>query len=349
MTDEQRMLQESLNRLLAAEYDLRARQAASDTAQGWSEAIWARFAELGLPALGLPEDHGGFGGPAEIAIAFEALGRAMSLEPLLASTVLGGTALARAGSPAQCARLLPEVAAGTLRLAFAPRAGAARDTAQGWRLDGAAKAVLHGDSAQLLVIGAGDGLFLVDAEAPGLRRAAGRLRDGTRIADLTLDDVPAERLPGDAAAAIEAAEAAGLAAVLHAEVGAMAAALDLTVEYLKTRKQFGRAIGSNQALQHRAADMLVALEEARSMAAFATATLAEPDPARRALDLSRARIIVSRSARTVGQGAVQLHGGIGMTEAYAAGHYLRHLTVAGHLFGDTEHHLARLEAAGALA
>lgn len=349
MTDEQRMLQDSLARLLAAEYGFRDRQAVLGTPQGWSSAIWARFAEIGLPALGLPEVHGGFGGPAEIAIAFEALGRALSLEPLLASTVLGATALARAGSDAQCARLLPEVAAGSLRLAFAPHAGTAREAACGWRLDGMAKAVLHGDSAQMLVIGAGDGLFLVEAEAPGLRRAAGRLRDGTRIADLTLEDVPAERLPGDAAAAIEVAEAAGLAAVLHGSVGAMAAVLDLTVDYLKTRKQFGRVIGSNQALQHRAADMLVALEEARSMAAFATATLAEPDAARRAADLSRARVIVSRSARIVGQGAVQLHGGIGMTEAYAAGHYMRHLTVAGHLFRDAEHHLARLEAAGAIA
>jgi alkylation response protein AidB-like acyl-CoA dehydrogenase len=169
------------------------------------------------------------------------------------------------------------------------------------------------------------------------------LQDGTRIADLDLAGVSATRLgEGEAWPAIEAAEQAGLAALLAHAVGAIDGALALTVDYLKTRKQFGRLIGSNQALQHRAADMLVAAEEARSMALLAAHSLSEPDAEQRADDLSRARIVVARCGRFVGQQAVQLHGGIGMTEDYAAGHYLRTLTVSAQLFGDAEWHLERL-------
>jgi alkylation response protein AidB-like acyl-CoA dehydrogenase len=321
--------------------------------------MWNRFAALGLPAIGLPEAHGGIGGAAELAIAFEAFGRAMALEPLLASTVLAGTAIARAGSAGQAARLLPAIADGTLRGALAhAEAGAGhapcwvetRAVAQGggWRLHGRKRAVLHGNSAGLLVVSARDadgiGLFLVEPGAAGLRRDGARLQDGTPIADLMLDDAAGERLDGAGWPAIEAALQAGLVSVLAASAGAMAAALDLTVEYLKTRRQFGRAIGSNQALQHRAAEMRVMLEEARSMTQLAAFSLEEPDAQRRADDLSRARVIVSRAARFIGQQTVQLHGGIGMTEEYAAGHYLRYLTVAGQMFGDEAWHLVRLEA-----
>jgi alkylation response protein AidB-like acyl-CoA dehydrogenase len=357
MTDDSAMLRDSVTKMLAAHYDFAARKRYIASPQGWSEAMWGRYAELGLTALGLPEAQGGLGGAEELAIVFEAMGRALALEPLLASTVLGATAIARGGSEAQQARVLPKVAAGSLRVALAhaepgSRHGGAITTAgtpdgAAWRLAGRKVHVLHGDQAGLLVVSArlpdgGTGLFLLAPEATGLVGHAGRLQDGTRIADLLLEAVPAERLEGDGAAALEAAEQAGLAALLAACVGAMDAALGLTVEYMKTRQQFGRAIGSYQALQHRAADMLVAVEEARSMAAMATEALAEPDPARRAADLSRARVIVTRCGRFVGQQAVQLHGGIGMTEEYAAGHYLRFITVSNQLFGDAEWHLARL-------
>ena len=357
MSDDSAMLHDSVTKMLAAHYDFAARKRHLASPPGWSGEMWDRYAELGLTALGLPEVQGGLGGAEELAIVFEAFGRALVLEPLLASTVLGATAVARGGSDAQQARVLPTVADGSLRLALAhaepgSRHGgtivttAARD-GEAWRLTGRKAHVLHGDSAGLLVISARlpDGstaLFLVASDAPGLVRHSGRLQDGTRIADLILDAVPAEKLEGDGAAALEAAEQAALVALLSSCVGAMDAALALTVEYMKTRQQFGRAIGSYQALQHRAADMLVAVEEARSMAAMATEALAEADPARRAADLSRAKVVVARCGRFVGQQAVQLHGGIGMTEEYAAGHYLRFLTVANLMFGDAEWHLARL-------
>jgi alkylation response protein AidB-like acyl-CoA dehydrogenase len=216
-----------------------------------------------------------------------------------------------------------------------------------WLLAGHKAHVLHGDSAGMLLVSAHlpDGaaeLFLVAPDAPGLVMHRGKLQDGTRTADLLLEAVPAEKLAGNGAVALEAAQQAGLAALLSACVGAMDAALGLTVEYLKTRQQFGRAIGSYQALQHRAADMLVAVEEARSMAAMATEAVSLTDPLRRSADLSRAKVVVARCGRFVGQQAVQLHGGIGMTEEYAAGHYLRFLTVANHMFGDAEWHLAHL-------
>jgi alkylation response protein AidB-like acyl-CoA dehydrogenase len=358
MSDDAALLRDSLRRMLAAHYDFAARKRILAEPPGWSLALWDRYAELGLPAIGLPEEHGGLGGSAERAIVFEEFGRVLALEPLLASSVLGATAVARAGSPAQCARVLPAVAAGSLRLALAQAEPGARNPVQrpgttaqpdgdAWRLTGRKLHVLHGDSAGLLVVSAlltdgATGLFLVEPGAAGLVLHAGALQDGTRIADLLLEGVGAERLAGDGAAALEAANQAGLAALLAACVGAMDAALGLTVEYLKTRQQFGRAIGSYQALQHRAAAMLVAVEEARSMAALAAESLEEPDAAQRAADLSRARVIVARGARFVGQQAVQLHGGIGMTEEYAAGHYLRFLTVANQMFGDAEWHLARL-------
>jgi alkylation response protein AidB-like acyl-CoA dehydrogenase len=357
MSDDSAMLRDSVTKMLAAHYDFAARKRYLATPLGWSEEIWGRYAELGLTALGLPETQGGLGGAEEVAIVFEALGRALALEPLLASTVLGATAVLRGGSAAQQARVLPGVADGSLRLALAHaepgsrHGGAIATTASpdggSWRLTGRKAHVLHGDSAALLVISArlpdgATGLFLLQSDAPGLVRHAGRLQDGTRIADLVLDAAAGEKLEGDGAVALEAAEQAGLAALLNACVGAMDAALGLTVDYMKTRQQFGRAIGSYQALQHRAADMLVAVEEARSMAAMATEALAEPDPARRTADLSRAKVVIARCGRFVGQQAVQLHGGIGMTEEYAAGHYLRSLTTANLMFGDAAWHLARL-------
>jgi len=356
MSEETDLLRESVSRMLAAHYGPGARERYLKAPLGWDETLWPRYAALGLTGLGLPEAQGGLGGAAELAVVFESMGRSMALEPLLASTVLGGTAMARAGSAAQVDRVLPLVAEGSLRLALAHAEPGARhdggmpatEASATARLTGRKTMVLHGDSAGLLLVTARqDGrttLFLVEPDAPGLTLRPGRLQDGTPFADLELASVPAERLPGDGAAALAAAQQAGLAMLLSDCVGAMDAALALTVEYLKTRQQFGRLIGSNQALQHRAADMLVAVEEARSMAALAIEALDEPDEARRAADIARARVIVSRSGRHVGQQAVQLHGGIGMTEEYAVGPYLRHLTVANLMFGDADWHLGQLAA-----
>ena len=366
LSDDQRLLSDSLARLFAEQYGFDRRREVSATALGWSRAMWERFAELGLTGLGIPEAFGGYGGgPVETMLVMEAMGRALTLEPYLGTAVLGATAIRAAGSADQARVLLPKIAEGGLLLAWAHGEEAARHdqayvatTARrdggGFRLDGVKAMVPHGGDADLLLVtgrvcgdpGAeeGLGLFLVDASAPGLLRQGFRSIDGTAAADLVLSDVQAEALgvPGQAWPAIRAVIEAGIAAVCAEAVGAMEAAHALTVDYLKTRSQFGRSIGSNQALQHRAAEMLVQLEQARSMAILAAVAMTDPEPRTRALDLSRAKLIVGRAARFVGQHAVQLHGGIGLTEEYAAGHYLRRLTVIEQMFGDSNHHLALL-------
>jgi alkylation response protein AidB-like acyl-CoA dehydrogenase len=304
----------------------------------------------------------------------EALGRTLCPAPYFATVVLCGGVLRAAASPAQRAALVPAIAAGELTLAFAHSETQARyDLAdvrttarrqgEGWVLDGEKRFVLAGDSAQRLIVSArvaGEGshrdgiaLFLLDAGTPGLSRRGYLTQDRSRAADLRLNAVRVGTgaLIGEAGSAIGAIEQAvdGAIAALCAEaVGAMAYAHELTVDYLKVRKQFGVAIGSFQALQHRAVDMLVATEQARSMALYATMMCTEPDAAERQRAISAAKVQVNKSARFVGQEAVQLHGGIGMTEECQVGHYLRRLTMIEMMFGDTGHHLRRLARAGGL-
>jgi alkylation response protein AidB-like acyl-CoA dehydrogenase len=227
----------------------------------------------------------------------------------------------------------------------------------GWVLDGAKSVVLHGDSAQRLVASArtagerddpkGITLFLVDATANGVARRSYPVRDGTRAAEISLSGVEVghEDLLGDIGAAlpiIERVVEAGIAATAAEAVGAMEAMQALTLEYLKTRQQFGRPIGDNQILQHRAADMLMELERGRSMAMFAAMMVEEPDAAERAHNIAMAKVGIGQASKFVSQNAIQLHGGIGMTEEYAVGHYFRRCMVIEHMFGDTAHHLSRL-------
>ena len=298
----------------------------------------------------------------------EAFGRALALEPYLATVVLAGTALRLAGNAAQQTAILPQIAAGEVTLAFAHGERQARydlsdvlttakPKAGGWVLDGAKSVVLHGDGANKLVVSArvsgerdepdGIGLFLVDAAANGVARRAYPMRDGSRAAEIALsgvevatEDVLGE--PGKAFPVIERVVETGIAAICAEAVGAMEAMQAMTLEYLKTRQQFGKPIGQNQALQHRSAEMLIALEQGRSMAMLATMSVEEADAAERARNLSMAKVGVGQAARFVSQNAIQLHGGIGMTEEYAVGHYFRRVMVIEHMFGDSTHHLARL-------
>ncbi|MBV8888636.1 MAG: acyl-CoA dehydrogenase family protein [Alphaproteobacteria bacterium] len=371
LTDEQRLLKESVERLLADHYGFDKRRGyLADPAA--SAALWARYAGLGLLGLPFAEEHGGIGGGGiEIMLVMEAFGRVLALEPFLATIVLGGAALRLAGNAAQLAALLPRIAAGELTLAFAHGERQARydlsdviTTARrngggGWVLDGAKSVVLHGDGADRLVISArisgerdepdGIGLFLVDAKATGVARRAYTMRDGMRAADIALSgvevgDADALGEPGAAYPIVERIVQAGIAAVAAEAVGAMEALQALTLEYLKTRVQFGRPIGDNQALQHRAAEMMMALEQGRSMAMLAAIMVDEPNARERAHNISMAKVGVGQSARFVSQNAVQLHGGIGMTEEYAVGHYFRRCMVIEHSFGDTAHHLGLLAA-----
>jgi len=369
LSDEQRMLQDSVQRLLAERCSFEQRKTLLAPDGDGGAALWRQLAELGLLGLPFDEADGGLaGGAVDTFIVMQALGRVLAPVPYLATVVLCGGLLRAAASPAQRAALVPAIAAGELTLAFAHSESQARfdladvqTTARrdgtGWVLDGEKRFVLAGDGALQLIVSArvegGLGLFLLDANQPGVSRRGYRTQDHSRCADVRLDGVRvgADAVLGEPGAALPAIEQAvdGAIAALCAEaVGAMEYAQELTVDYLKVRKQFGVAIGSFQALQHRAVDMLVATEQARSMALYATMMCEEPDAAERRRAISAAKVQVNRSGRFVGQEAVQLHGGIGMTEECQVGHYLRRLTMIEMLFGDTAHHLRRLARAGGL-
>ena len=367
-TEEQRLLRESLDRLLSDSYEFAQRKAYLAEPEGFSRAMWAQYAELGLLGLPFAEEHGGFGGGGvETMIVMEALGRVIALEPYLATVVLAGTALRLAASAAQQQVLIPQIADGSLRLAVAHGERQARydladvvttaaKTGSGWRLDGAKSVVVHGDGADRLIVSArvsgdrhdadGIGLFLVDPRASGVARRAYPMRDGTHAADIAFSSAEAEALgePGQGLAVIERIYQAGIAATSAEAVGAMETMLNMTVEYLKTRVQFGRPIGDNQALQHRATEMMIAMEQGRSLAMLAAVMIADEDAGQRDRDISTAKVGVGQAARFVSQNAVQLHGGIGMTDEYAVGHYFRRCMVIEHSFGDTGYHLSKLAA-----
>jgi len=369
LTDEQRLLRESVDRLLADHYDFAKRRGYLAEPEGWSTALWSRYAEQGLLGLPFAEEYGGFGGgPIEIMLVMEAFGRVLALEPYLSTVVLGGTALRLAGSAEQKSAILPQIAEGSMTLAFAHGERQARydltdvlttakPTPHGWLLDGAKSVVLHGDRADRLIVGArlsgerddpdGIGLFLVDGQANGVARRSYPMRDGTRAAEIALSGVEVGRdnalgEPGNALPIIERVVETGIAATSAEAVGAMEAMHNMTLEYLKTRQQFGKPIGQNQVLQHRSAEMLIALEQGRSMAMLAAMTVDEPDPTERARNIAMAKVGVGQGSRFVAQNAVQLHGGIGMTEEYAIGHYFRRCMVIEHMFGDPAYHLSRL-------
>jgi pimeloyl-CoA dehydrogenase small subunit len=377
LSDEQRQLKDSVERLLADAYgDLNHRVAYTKAPKGYSAALWQQYADLGLLAAPFAEEHGGLGqGLTETMIVAEALGRALAVEPYMATIVLAGGALRHAGNGALLAELVPAVAAGELTLALAHQERQSRydlaDTATtaradgkgGYTLEGEKMVVLAGDSADRLIVSArasggrtdrgGIGLFLVDAKANGVTRRGYPTQDGMRAADVTLSGVkvaPEAMLAGPekGLAVLERVVDEAIAALAAESVGAMAGLTELTVEYLKTRKQFGVPIGSFQVLQHRAVDMLTAMEQARSMAFYATMMAAEPDAQERRRAMSAAKVQIGRSGRLVGESAVQLHGGIGMTMEYKAGHYFKRLAMIDLAFGDADHHLRELARMGGL-
>jgi alkylation response protein AidB-like acyl-CoA dehydrogenase len=365
LSEEQGQLRDSVVRLLSDSYRFEQRRAIAGSEAGWSPTVWRQLGELGVLGLRIPEDCGGFGGRAEDAFAVaQAFGKALLLEPYLTSCVLSTTAIDASGDVAMRDRLLPRIATGELVVAWAHDETSARhaplwvestasQTGSGWRISGNKINVLHAAAAGHFVVSArirgaasdtqGLALFLVDAKASGLTLRAHRLIDDTPAGELHLDGVAAEPLgnPASAGAAIAATLDAGMAAVCADAVGAMEAAYALTTAYLKTRKQFGRLLGENQSLRHRVAEMMVSLECARSMAMLAAAAIDDPGSVEPG-DLQRAKLVIGRHGRSLCQTAIQLHGGIGMTEEYAVGHYLRRITVIDQLFGDAHSHAAQL-------
>jgi pimeloyl-CoA dehydrogenase small subunit len=374
-TAEQRMLKDSVDRLVAERYDFEQRTRYLASADGWSREMWHLYAEMGLLGLPFAEADGGVGGgPVDTMIVMEAIGRGLVLEPYFATVILAGGCLRIGANPTQRASLIPAISAGELLVSLAHsesqsryelanvRTTARREGKQ-WILNGSKRFVINGDKADKLIVSArvrgeqrdrdGLALFLVDAQASGVTRRGYLTQDRLRAADVQLSNVRAHdaELIGEAGNAmpiIERTVDEALAAVCAEAVGVMAKAHELTVDYLKTRKQFGVSIGSFQALQHRAVDMLVMIEQARSMALFATMMADEPDPIERGKAMSAAKIQIGKSARYVGEQAVQLHGGIGVTEECHAGHYFRRLTMLEQLLGDTDHHLAALARQGGL-
>jgi pimeloyl-CoA dehydrogenase small subunit len=371
-TEEQRLLRESLDRLFADSYDFAKRKTYLAEPEGFSTAMWGQYAELGLLGLPFAEEHGGFGGSAvDVMIVMEALGRVIALEPYLATVVLAATALKHAASAAQLEAIVPQIVDGSVRLAVAHGERQARydladvmttatKTGDNWRLDGSKSVVVHGDSADRLIVSArisgdrhdpdGIGLFLVDPKASGAARRAYKMRDGTGAADIAFSDVEVSSADvlgdlGQGLATIERVTQAGIMATCAEAVGAMETMLSMTIEYMKTRVQFGKPIGENQALQHRAAEMMMSLEQGRSLAMLAAVMVDDADAEQRDHDLSTAKVGVGQAARFVSQNAVQLHGGIGMTDEYAVGHYFRRCMVIEHSFGDTGYHLSKLAAA----
>jgi pimeloyl-CoA dehydrogenase small subunit len=375
LTDEQRLLKDSVDRLIADHYQFEQRKKYLTEPDGWSRSAWKQYAELGLLGLPFAEQFGGFGGgPVETMIVMEAFGRGLVLEPYFATVILSGGLLRRAGSPAQQQALIPEIAQGKLKLAFAhverqsrynlaDVATTARKDGTGWVLDGAKSIVQHGDCADRIVVTArvsgaradrtGVGLFLVDPSAAGVTRRGYPTQDGLRAAELTLSGVRvgAGDMLGQEGAALPAIEHVvdeAMAALCAEAVGAMQVMHETTLEYLKTRQQFGRPIGQFQVLQHRSVDMLVALEQARSMAMFAAVMAAEEDATERRRSMAAAKVQIGRSGRHIGQEAIQLHGGIGMTMEYKVGHYFKRMTMIDMLFGDADAHLASLAQLGGL-
>jgi alkylation response protein AidB-like acyl-CoA dehydrogenase len=361
-TDEQRMLRDAVNDLLEKRYDANTRLQLLESDEHWSRDMWGRYAELGLLGLPVEEQYGGAGmGVGELAVVMEAFGRALVLEPFVATVVLGAGLLSAAGSPEQKADLLPKVAAGETLLAFAwtepgsrwsrtEVTTAATPDGSRFRLDGAKIAVLGADAADHLLVTAKQpdgelGLFLVAAD--DVVRDSYRMQDGLGGADLLLSNAPADAVGSSAADAAERIEEVldVATAVLCAEaVGAMDRMLWMTVDYMKTRQQFGQPIAVFQSLQHRAANMYVSLEQARSMALLARLALADDDVTERRRAVQAAKVQIDLSARHIGQEAIQLHGGIGMTMEYPVGHYMKRTTMIARAFADTD---TLLESVGA--
>ncbi len=375
LSSEQQLLSDNVARLMRDRYGFEARKAHQSSPTGFSDALWREYADMGLLGAPFSEEDGGYGGGAvETMIVMQEFGKALALEPYLQTVVLCGALIKHGADAEKRAELVGRIASGDLRLSFAHAekqsgfdlsdvATSAREDGRAFVLNGEKGLVGQGDSADKLIVSArvagarrdrdGVALFLVGADAPGVTRRGYPTQDGQRAAEISLADVRVEPQdvlghPGDAMPVIERAVDEAIAALSAEAVGAMGEALAMTVEYMKTRKQFGVTIGSFQALQHRASEMVVALEQARSMMYLATMSVGEEDAGARAKAMSAAKVQIGRSAKFIGQQAVQLHGGIAMTYEYKVGHLLKRLTMIDAAYGDADRHVRKLADQGSL-
>src|SRR5437867_6185790 len=376
LSEEQQLLADSLKRYLTNEYSIEARAKIVASSAGWSETVWAAFAEMGLLGVPFAEEHGGFGGTAvDVMLVMEAIGEGLVVEPYWVNVGLAGSLITRGGSAEQQQRILPSLIQGKHRLAFAHTERTARyDLAHvgtratrsgaGFTLEGEKRAVLHGAAADTLIVSArtagsdtdpnGISLFLVDHAASGLTVKDYRTIDELRAADVWLSgvNVPADAMlgaEGRALALIEDAADYATALLCAEAVGAIRFANETTLDYIKNRRQFGVPIGSFQALQHRMVDMVISYEQARSMTYLACVKVDTAGAAERRRVVSAAKVRVADACRHVSQESVQLHGGMGMSEELKVSHTFRRLTMIGQTFGDAEHHLERFAASGGQA
>lgn len=367
LSQEQTQFSDALRRWVEKDYTFEQRKNIISSSSGISDAAWSALTELGAMALPIPEEQGGFNGSAvDMLVVMQELGRGLVIEPYF-TTVMGAEFLKIAGGNE---KLLEQIAAGELKLACALAekqsrhdlfdiSTQARKNADAYLLNGVKTIVLHGAQADKLIVSArssgaqrdtdGISLFIVDANAAGVNRRDYRTIDGFRAADITLDQVQVSStsLLGDEAKGWEILDAAsdyGITLLCAEAIGVMEAIFAATLEYMKTRQQFGVPIGKFQALQHRMAEMYMEMEQARSMATLAAFKVSSTDVEDRRRTVSAAKARVGQAARFIGQTAVQLHGGMGVTNELPAAHMFKRLTTIELSLGDTDHHLARFVA-----
>lgn len=365
-SEEQQMLQDTVSRLVRDTYGFESRERFLESELGFSAEFWQQLGELGLTAVPFAEEFGGFGGNGvDSMLIMTELGRSLCLEPYLHSVIFAGGLVTQLGSEAQKGDLLPKVASTELQLAVAVDEPTShyqlhdvRTRAEavdgGWLLSGRKSVVVGGHSAGLILVSArtagnvgdedGISLFLVDPSAAGVSRRAYPTMDGRKACDLYLDGVfvsVANLLgaEGQALPALRYQQGRAIAAQCAEAVGSMEAACSLTLDYLKTRQQFGQVIGKFQALQHRMVDMRIELDQATSMAILAACVADQPDSAERSRVLAAAKVLIIRAARLIADDGIQLHGGIGLTWEYVLSHHAKHLLMLSHQFGNDDHHL----------
>ena len=370
-SDEQQQLHDTVDRYLNEQYDFDKFRAVNASAEGWDKATWKGMAELGVLAINVPAEQGGLGfGPLENLALMGACGRNLLLEPFLSSAIIATAILRRHSGVAAVAEMLQKMASGETIAVLAHYESdsrfetqwvttEARESGDGYELDGHKAVVMHASAADTLLVSArtsgsagdieGVSLFLVPRTAKGVTLESYPTIDGQRAADVYLHgvQVPAAARLGDEGSALPHIDAAidiGIAALCAEAVGVMQAMVDATVNYVQNRQQFGVAIGRFQALQHRIADMLIHLEQARSMSYLAAMRCDDENVLERRRAMSASKAVVGQSCRFVAQQAVQLHGGMGMTDELIVSHWFKRLTAAEMMFGDSDTHLQRYAA-----
>lgn len=367
LNEEQHMLAETVERLVRNTYGFEQREAFYQSEEGYSPEFWRQLSELGIASVPVALDYDGFGGTGvENMLVMKSLGQGLCLEPYLHSQIYGAGLVQQLGTAEQRQQILPQVATGEHRLAVADEESGshyhpdavecvATPWGHGWRLQGRKRVIIGGESARTILVTAriseekGISIFLIDPQAEGVTLTGYPCVDGPRACDLAFEGVYVEAdallgQAGKAAPAIRYQRGRAIAAQCAEALGSMEEAFRLTLDYLKTRQQFGTPIGRFQALQHRMAEMRGELELARSMTILAACVADDPDSDERTRRLTAAKFVVARASQLISEQSVQLHGGIGMTWEYVLAHHAKRLVMLTHQFGDDDYHLREYSA-----